>query len=334
MDPNGNPLAGAQVALCTKDKGVSIFPPQLLSTSVAGKTSEIVKTDAAGRFSFPEVPAQFAILAAHETGFGRVDGTDLTSPLTIRLYRWGQVEGTLYVGPQPVVGETVYLHLDVQRSYEAAVRYTDQAQTTAGGRFVFHRVIPGSLLIGPIGRMRDGRGAQTSSIQQPIGVTPGETLEIRIGGAGRPVIGKLILPPDSNRPDDLTWDLCTLETVGPDLPKPAGYDRMTVAEQHEWSRQWARTPAARAYFEAAYHAPNRRSYHFSVDENDAFRIDDVIPGRYVFSVILRGSAPSSRPTRFRGPYHATIEVPPMTQTYTSEPLDLGAVMLKKNQPQS
>jgi hypothetical protein len=345
MDSGGQPVAGAQVALCTKDKGVSIFPPQLRSTSVPGKTSEIVKTDADGRFLFLKVPAEFAIIAAHQTGFARVDGADVTGPLTIRLERWGQVEGTLYVGPQPVVDEIVYLYLDVQRGYETAVRYTDEAPTKAGGRFVFRQVIPAWLMIGAVGRVGDGSGVQRSLMQQPIYVKPGETLEIRVGGTGRPVVGKLVagsqtqsiafgvpLPPDSDRPGDLTKDFCVLETVGPEPPKPAGYDQMTVAEQRQWYRQWFNTPEGRAYDESRYHALNRRSYHLSVDEKGVFRIEDVIPGRYEFSVVQREPVSPRPPARPSSPYHATIEVPPMAQTYTSEPLDLGAVMLKKYQP--
>jgi hypothetical protein len=332
VDPDGKPVAGAQVALCTKDKGVSIFPPQLLSTSVTGKTSDIVKTDAEGRFSFPEAPAEFLIIAAHETGFARVDGADITGPLTIPLERWGRIEGTLYVGPQPSVDDVVYVRLDMQRSYEMAVRYEATAKTRSGGRFTFDPVVPGWLLIGRIAKMKGTSEAQTSSIEQPIHVKAGTALEVRVGGTGRPVIGRLVPPPDSNSPGDLNWDICTLETVSPTPPWPAGYDRMTGAEKRQWYQQWIKTPEGRAFEASSAHDLDRRSYFFSVDKNSAFRIDDVIPGRYEFWAGQREPSPSGRPTRLSGWYRARIEVPPMAQTYTSEPLDLGAVLLRRNQP--
>ena len=36
---------------------------------------------------------------------------------------------------------------------------------------------------------------------------PGETLQLKVGGMGRPVIGKFVLPADSNLPAGLTMGL-------------------------------------------------------------------------------------------------------------------------------
>ena len=44
---------GRRWRLCTKDKGVIVQAGELLPTTWGGKTSEIVETDAQGRFSFP-----------------------------------------------------------------------------------------------------------------------------------------------------------------------------------------------------------------------------------------------------------------------------------------
>ena len=51
VDPNGDPVAGAQVALCTKDQGVVVSGGKLVINRMGGADSTIVETDDQGRFS-------------------------------------------------------------------------------------------------------------------------------------------------------------------------------------------------------------------------------------------------------------------------------------------
>ena len=116
VDPEGRPVAGAQVALGTAWRTVRTCTSRAsaLSLPCCGRitdsfcaTSEIVETDAEGRFSFPAVSGGFMLVVSHETGFARVDFHDFTPAMTIRLERWGQIDGTLHVGGKPAADETV-----------------------------------------------------------------------------------------------------------------------------------------------------------------------------------------------------------------------------------
>jgi hypothetical protein len=93
LDPNGTPVAGAQVALCTKDKGVIVQAGGLLPTTWGGKTSEIVETDAQGRFSFPVRPDEFHVIAAHEKGFVWRTDQELAASDDLPLEPWGTRRG-------------------------------------------------------------------------------------------------------------------------------------------------------------------------------------------------------------------------------------------------
>jgi beta-lactamase regulating signal transducer with metallopeptidase domain/protocatechuate 3,4-dioxygenase beta subunit/peroxiredoxin len=326
VDPNGAPVHGAQVALCTEYTSITVLTPKLLPTEYAGMTSAIVETDAEGRFSFSKMPADFAIIASHETGFARVDGDGFTASTPIQLERWGQIEGTLYVGHKPARDEVLTLAFGTQKRYAGLSHYEHRAETKAGGRFIFRRVVPGWLTIGS--ENSTNRMAEVSVSRRPIHLKPGETMEITLGNTGRPLVGTFVLPPDSNHPADATWSFCRLLTVRPQAPEPVGFDELTGAEKAQWHRQWGKTPEGRAYFEAAYHDPDNRTYSFQPDDNSGFRIDNVIPGRYRFMVRLQNAPARSRPfPKPIGHYFATIEVPPMAEAYSDEPLDLGTVTL-------
>ena len=77
-----------------------------------------------------------------------------------------------------------------------------------------------------------------------------------------------------------------MATSRPDSPKPANYDQMTKREQQEWLQQWHKTAEAEAYYDALWHDLNRRHYTFRIEDDGTFRIEDVIPGPYKFTVWL------------------------------------------------
>ena len=327
VDPNGLPVRGAQVALGTDDKAVTILTPRLLPMDYANKTSDIVETDAKGRFTFADVPEDFVIVASHESGFAEIDGIDFTASAPIRLERWGQIEGTLYAGRLPAAPlEPLTLGLGTRRHYAAFVQYEHRAETKTDGRFVFRRVRPGWLTIG---RESSSRTLAYGSVsQRPIYVEPGETLKITLGNAGQPLVGSFILPPDSNRPTDVAWGPCTLETVRPEIPHPAGFDQMTGIEKGQWYHQWYKTPEGRAYRERTYHDPDRRRYIFQPNDDNTFRIDNVIPGRYRFMAPLQKGPIWLPPfSKTVDHYFATIDVPPTAEPDSDRPLDLGCVTL-------
>jgi hypothetical protein len=185
------------------------------------------------------------------------------------------------------------------------------------------RVFPG---IGQIGRnivyMHDeGATEVTSSIRVPTTLVAGETTTIEIGRGGRPVIGKLVLPPEFQTP--IIWAKLRLQ-LETDLPQPMPLqvlDRNDLKAVMKWQQskegrefpmilaQWRTQKATFPTFEA------------SVDRNGTFRIDNVPSGKFVLSewTALRELKLSLTPRVF--------EVPEIDGDYEKNPLDLGEIQL-------
>jgi hypothetical protein len=161
---------------------------------------------------------------------------------------------------------------------------------------------------------------------------PGQSLKMALGGEGRPVIGRFVPPAGYQGPVYFGQGLRVLDTWRPDPPRPANYGQMTKREQQEWYSQWSKTPEAEAFYDALWHDLGRRHYVFRIDKDGVFRIEDVVQGKYNLTVWLeeRFTGPG-RPEEIGG-YSGTVVVPPMTVTYTDEPLDLGNLPLAMNKP--
>ncbi len=331
VDPNGRPVAGAQVALCTKDKGVVLQRGQLVPTKAGGRSSEIVNTDAQGRFAFSSRPPEFHLVAAHDLGFAWVTGQELAASGDLRLEPWGRIEGTLRIGRELGVDQRVSLHYYINKNaIDQGVRFDYQTQTDAEGRFSFERVPPTWLEVGYLIRVGDAIWTDTS--RTPIHLQPGESLKMTLGGEGRPVIGKFVPPEGYQGPIYFGEGLRSLATWRPEWPKPANYDQMTKRQQQEWLTQWLKTPEAEAFYDAIWHDLNRRHYAFRIQNDGAFRIEDVVPGRYKFTIWLEERPTGQGRPEEIGSYYGTIEVPAIPGGRTDEPLDLGNLTVGMRNP--
>jgi len=331
VDPNGLPVAGAQVALCSKDKGAIIRAGQLVPTGRVDKSSEIVQTDAQGRFSFASAPEEFHLIAAHDEGFTWVTSEELCASTDLRLERWAKIEGTLKIGQALGADERVdLLNYINKNAIDQNVRFDYQSQTDAAGRFVFTKVPPGWVEVGYL--IRTGENTSTHTCRTPIHLEPGQNIQMALGGQGRPVVGRFAPPADYHGPVYFGAGLRAFSTSRPERPQPDNYDQMTKRQQADWYDQWRKTPEAQAYYDAMWHDLDRRHYAFRIQDDGSFRIEDVTPGKYEFTVWLEEqSTGQGRPEEIGG-YYGTAQVPAMTQAYTDEPLDLGDLTLSMRNP--
>jgi hypothetical protein len=331
VDPNGRPVAGAQVALCTKDKGVDIQAGQLLPTRWGGKGGEIVKTDAQGRFSFASVPDEFHLIAAHDAGFAWITNKELPASGDLRLEPWGRIEGTLKIGRELGAGERISLQRAGNRSAADQNIHLDyETYADRSGRFTFARVPPTWMEVGYLIRTGDSTSSDTG--RTPIHLLSGQNLKMTLGGEGRLVIGKFVPPEGYKGPVYFGEGLRALQTWHPDLPKPANYDQMTRREQQQWLNEWIKTPQAEAYYDALWHDLNRRHYTFRIEDDGTFRIEDVIPGRYKFTVWFEERLSGQGRPEEIGAYYGTIEIPAIPGGRTDEPLDLGNLTVGMRSP--
>jgi peroxiredoxin len=326
VDPNGNPVAGAQVALCTSNKGVIVRAGKLVTNTIGGRTTTIAETDADGLFDFSGWPDDFHLVAAHDKGFAWVTKEQFVSPPEIRLQSWGRIEGRLYIGRDSGADEKVALMNYINKNaIDQGVRYDYETRTDARGDFAFEKVPPGWLEIGYITQM--GRSSWSYTNRTPVQIKPGRTFRLPLGGSGRPVIGRFVAPPGYEKQVYFGAGLRALDTVRPERPKPEDYDRMSKRQQQDWYNQWRKTPEAEVFYDNMWHDPGRRQYVFHIEPDGMFRIDDVIAGRYKFTVWIeeqfRGGG---RPEEIAS-YYGALDVPEMPGGRSDEPLDVGELVL-------
>ena len=171
----------------------------------------------------------------------------------IRLEPWARVEGTFRVGPKPAANVPITLQVWGRDSYgEDVPRIFTQHDVTTGpdGRYAFERVIPGK---GRLGRrimlmVDDGATEVASSCMIAADFPAGKVSRIDLGGAGRPVVGKL--QPREGFTGKVRWNFA-LVMAAPEAP------------------------------EARVTNPHLTA---SVDRDGTFRIDDVPGGRYTLDV--------------------------------------------------
>ncbi|MEN6575120.1 MAG: M56 family metallopeptidase [Phycisphaerales bacterium] len=331
VDPNSEPVAGAQVALCTKDKGVIIRAGQLAPTTRDDKAGEIVKTDAEGRFSFASAPEEFHLIAARDEGFAWVTNEELRASTDLRLEPWARIEGTLKIGQALGEDQRVELFNYINKNaIDQNVRFDYQSQTDAAGRFVFTKVPPTWMEVGYL--IQTGDPSWSHTCRTPIHLEPGQNMQMTLGGQGRPVIGRFVPPADYKGSAYFGAGLRAFSTSRPERPQPDNYDQMTQRERAEWLKQWLKTPDAQAYYDAIWHDLNRRHYTFRIQDDGSFRIEDVMPGTYEFTVWLEEQFTGQGRQEEIGGYYGTAQVPAMMQTYTAEPLDLGDLALSMRNP--
>jgi beta-lactamase regulating signal transducer with metallopeptidase domain len=194
--PDGGPLAGADVILCTPGRGLYLRNgrPGLDQLPL------LVRTGADGRFSFPPEPDRFRLVAIHEQGIGQVG--DQAGTRDITLERWAGAEGTLRIGDKPAVRETVKIEYEdlwsrspetLSPEEQSARRiFTDyQTLTDDRGHFAFERVWPRKARIGHYvkvsqeGMMTGWRMGNSQSVK----FIPGQTLTVDLSVAVQSAIG-------------------------------------------------------------------------------------------------------------------------------------------------
>jgi len=272
--PDGTAAAGAQVALCTSDRGVTLSRTKFLKD----EREILTVADSDGHFTFPPEPKAHTLVAVHPQGFASLPVylTNQHHIVAIQLERWGRIEGTLklknrssagqqivfYRTPGPLGGSS--LTLDINGF---------SAKTHDHGDFVFEQVPPGDFDI----YYCAGMGIPFSH-QTPVHIDPGATSRIQIGGTGITVAGQLKTSDPARAVD---WkrqiNFATLSVKLPPVPFPAG---LTREQMLQWQINFNNSDEGRARARAS------RGYPLEVQANGAFTVDDVPPGTYELNIFL------------------------------------------------
>ena len=296
--PGGQPVEGAEVVLVVPSQPAFIEngrPP-------TGRDHPRVKSGPGGRFAFPPTEKPFTILALHDRGFAMVRSVDLARNIDLVLKPWGRVEGSLRVGSQPGAGLPILLSSGMQGPTENALPWFQYSATTDGaGKFVFDRVVPGSVTMSR--KIELSEHSYSSANTTEVVVKPDATTRVTLGGTGRPVIGRVMVP-EGLRPR-LDW----------------GY---SLNQLRQRPSIWKQALGGLGL------AGKGSNYAVKVEPDGSFRVDDVIAGSYDLTILLQ--EPPSSPFRPGGiepiaTARRDVTVPEMPGGRSDEPLDLGAISL-------
>jgi hypothetical protein len=355
IGPNGRPVAGAQVGLNADAMDV-IVRNGILEKVWPGGTSEkrIVETNAEGQFHLGDSPSDpFFLLAAGKDGFALVMGKEFKKNHQIRLERWGRIEGQLAKGRKGSDGRVWMTALPNPAWLDGRCAFRYDTRHAEDGHFVFEKVPAGWFEVGYLVATADDCEGFTS--RTPVEVKAGETAQVRLGGQGRPVIGRFVPPasydrsvyfgagvralqrqekmdPNREQPRQQWWRAWEHDAYDPGArcfdARTPDYCIETTDNEREWTRRGPDLPDTDGCLaNAAWRDANWRGYAFRINSDGSFRVEDVIAGKYDLRVDLEAKDRDSFTDRPFAEYRGTIEVPTMKEAYTDRPFDLGNLTL-------
>jgi len=329
----GEPAAGAEVALFRAG-----FSGTYVRNGRFGDKTEqdFVVTGPDGQFSLPPQAEKYLLVVLHNEGFAKVTDEELAMDPNIFIEPWGSVEGVVYVGGKASTNERIAM--DYYRRYEPnlpRVSFDYHTKTDANGNFVMERVVPGKAKV--VRYAKSGSARTARSHDEVIEIVAGETVTVTLGGEGRPVVGRLVLPPDCNEPVNWSNTIVTLTLKLPEPPRPEDFNEMIEPEKRAWNNSWRQSQEGKAYRKMEWEKV--RSYVVKIDQDGSFRAEDVPAGAYKLQATVgappggawwwgRSRVSAGQPV-FGGTLTHEFEVPDMNEGWSDEPLDLGALEVAK-----
>jgi hypothetical protein len=286
--PDGAPVDGADVIL-VGDSGQAIIRNGKVSPQTFAPRT---RSDPAGRFRFDPQAGAYTVIVLHDRGYAEVPAERFAGAEepTIVVGPWATIRGTAWVGSKPAAGQTVTA-MDQSGRRWARARIDCSAAADEQGQFVLDRVPPGTIMVGIEARSEEAQGTQRVTRiawtqQRYVEAEAGKTTEVKLGGAGRAVVGRLIAPAAIG--DKAEWKHATvrLTTRTPSKRQlPPDWATLTPEARQKLDEAWFSSPDGRA--ETKLQVGRFRNYPARVSPTDGtFRVDDVEPGNYYVTAQL------------------------------------------------
>jgi peroxiredoxin len=235
------------------------------------------------------------------------------------------------IGAKPGVGQTVISwilpNVEGPDQKSPLADYSTELKTDAQGQFIMSRVPAGQVAVAP-----HPTPESSGRPMQEIEVQPGKTATVIVGGQGRPVVGRVLIPPSLAKRSDWTFRNCFVDPKI-DLvpsPMPKGLTDAPLPEQAKWWQSFEKTDAAKFYQDAVDHRWDlfhARTYEFTIQPDGSFRVEDIVPGNYqvTFNVYTKKLANKPRQMLARGQVNFTV--PPIPGGRTDDPLPIPNVQI-------
>src|SRR6185503_21310957 len=138
----------------------------------------------------------------------------------------------------------------------------------------------------------------SSGPQEVVEVKPGETVPVKLGGSGRPVTGKFKI---KNPYVEIDWQTDRDHRYATSItPKPP--ENVKTAEDY---KAWRDRPEIRTAMDKI------RNHPVQFSEDGSFRMDEVVPGKYSFSLHIHDprDPDAFAYSKYLTQYNETFEVP-------------------------
>jgi peroxiredoxin len=256
----------------------------------------------------------------HEAGWNELRRAPDGAVERITLKPWCQVSGRLMKGAAPWAGQKVTLEpvlyaTSDHSDYSLRTYFRYEVTTDAQGRFAFDRVVDEEVTL----------ARERADHETVLALKPGDRrADLRIGGVGRPVVAKLIVPTAMKLADGRGTE-GSLRLVRPVFIKPGNWEELTAAQQAKVRGEFQASAEYRQY------ADSVRNVALTIAADGSLRAEDVPPGEYVLSVY--GLVPTpGEPThlRMRGSADTSVVMPPAPGGRGDEPLDAGTLELREH----
>src|SRR3989440_2258564 len=265
LGPDGQPAAGAQVALLTLEHNAFLRGSRFLPSSDDGL---IVSADSSGRFAIRRDRLAHSIAAASPAGFARLRVRNFDQPLTLQLQPWARIEGTVLT-PNLTADARVILADRAASQHQGRVDFdfhSCRVPVAPDGRFTIDSVPPGKV------DLYLERAIGTPYCYSTlVAVDPGKTTEVQLGGTGRTLVGKFAAEPGrvSNWTKELQYASIRAPNERVPVSRALSSDALRIWEVDFWQ-----SPAGRE------HLQRFTDYGVIVAADGSFTIEGVPPGTY------------------------------------------------------
>jgi protocatechuate 3,4-dioxygenase beta subunit len=333
LNADGKPVADATAVMATPGQQAQINNGHVMNYS----SSQQATSGADGKIDFPPETGAYLIEVVADEGFAKVTPDSLSKSTDVKLEPWGQIKGTMMKGSKPAANQFVDLNntemeMEQYDPRKPRIYSSSSAKTDADGNFSLDRVAPGKWSVGR--RVQLSSNSWSSVTLATVEVEAGKTAEVKLGGNGRPITGKVILPPDLAGRSDWNYGFSQLSTrnnisvTGPPMPLLV---RMSSAEtQQKWMQNWLKSDDGKKYVAAIQEQQrNMRSYPVAVESDGTFRIDDVIPGDYSLNINIMKMVTDNGMQREEqlGIGSADVTMPQIPGGRSDDPLQLDPIQI-------
>jgi RNA polymerase sigma factor (sigma-70 family) len=191
---DGSPAPNGVVYLVPAGDSLNLFNGDL--DKYARKGAVQANVSSGGRFSLPPQKEDYLLLVLADAGFAIVHRRDLPRDNALHLQPWARVSGTVRIGTRPAAKLDLHAQSDSEdlptSPGEPRIFPHNRVTTDADGRFTFARLMPGHYDF--IRWVPNGMRRITIVNMAALDVVAGQSYDLKIGGSGRPVTGRLALP--------------------------------------------------------------------------------------------------------------------------------------------